>query len=216
MTTPKSFSRILVVSGLMGSLLLTSCGRDKNDPGNEYMPDMYVSQAYEPLTQVKANPFNEGGINMRKPVMGTVARGQLSYYYPYKKEEYDLALKNIKMPVEIARTPENLEEGKYKYEIYCLPCHGEQGLGDGPVSAKYPKGNIPSYTSQRIKELAEGGMYHSITYGKNFMGPYGTVLTPEERWKVIQYVQHLRDSGSSSDTPSDSTASTTPADSTKK
>ena len=157
MKTSKNVAQILVVTLFSGSMLLSSCERGKNDTGSEYMPDMYVSQAYEPLTQTKANPFNDGGINMRKSAVGTIARGQLSFYYPYAKEDYELASKNVKMPVELSRTPENLAEGKYKYEINCLPCHGEQGLGDGPVSAKYPKGNIPSYTSQRIKDLSEGG-----------------------------------------------------------
>ncbi len=206
-----------IVYKIFGSMalvaLIAACGRGPNDPGTEYMPDMYVSQAYEPFTQLAEAPnkINADGKNMREPAKRTIAQGQLDYYYPYEKEQYDDALKNVKMPETIARNPENLAIGKHFYDINCYPCHGDQGLGDGPVSVKFPPNNIPSYASDRIQTLAEGGMYHSIKYGKNYMGSYASVLTPTERWCVIQYVQYLSKKAKAS-TP----ATATVKDSTKK
>lgn len=204
----KVFGSVVLVA------MLAACGRGPNDPGTEYMPDMYVSEAYEPYSQLadRPNSVNADGKNMREPVKNTIAQGQLEYYYPYTKDQYDEALKNIKMPAAIARTPENLAIGKHFYDINCYPCHGEQGLGDGPVSVKFPPNNIPSYATDRIQTLTEGGMYHSITYGKNYMGSYASVLTPTERWCVIQYVQYLAKKAKASGASAPAAA----ADSTKK
>ena len=47
-------------------------------------------------------------------------------------------------------------------------------------------------TSQTLKNLPEGKMFHTITYGKNLMGPHASQLNVEERWKVIRYVQTLQ------------------------
>ncbi len=186
-TVYKIFGSMAIVA------LVVSCGRGPNDPGTEYMPDMYVSQAYEPFSQLAdgKNTVNADGKNMREAAPRTIAQGQLDYYYPYTVEQYDEALKNVKMPVEVARTAENLAIGKHFYDINCFPCHGDKGMGDGPVSVKFPPNNIPSYATDRIQTLAEGGMYHTIKYGKNLMGSYASVLTPTERWCVIQYVQYL-------------------------
>lgn len=183
--------------------MLAACGRGPNDPGVEYMPDMYVSQAYEPMTQLadEPNKVNADGKNMRDPAKNTIARGQMEYYYPYTKEQYEDAVANVKMPASIERNAQNLAIGKHFYDIDCAPCHGEQGMGDGLVSAKFPPKNIPSYAEDRIQNLSEGGMFHSITYGKNYMGSYASVLTPTERWCVIQYVQYLKKKAKGSSAP---------------
>ncbi len=207
-TVYKIFGSIALVA------LFAACGRGPNDPGTEYMPDMYVSEGYEPFTQLAdaPNKINADGKNMREPAKHTIAQGQLDYYYPYEKEQYDEALKNVRMPETAARTPENLAIGKHFYDINCYPCHGDMGLGDGPVSVKFPPNNIPSYATDRIQTLTEGGMYHSITYGKNLMGSYASVLTPTERWCVIQYVQYLSKKAKASGAAAPAAAS----DTTKK
>jgi cytochrome c len=206
----------LLVGSLGVSMLITSCGKSRNnDTGTEYMPDMYISRAYEPMSQPEEEPnaINPYGMNMRTPPAHTMARGQMSYYYPYEKtpEGYEAAKAQVKMPANMVRTEANLIKGKHHYDINCSPCHGEQGLGDGAVSAKFPPGNIPSYATPRIQTLAEGGMYHTITHGLNLMGSYASVLTPEERWCVIMYVQYLRDqakkgAGETASAPADSAA----------
>ena len=50
----------------------------------------------------------------------------------------------------------------------------------------------PSYFIDRILELSEGKMFHSIYYGKNLMGSYAGQLTKEERWKVVSYIKQLQ------------------------
>ncbi|MSQ80032.1 MAG: cytochrome c [Flavobacteriaceae bacterium] len=205
----------LVAGSFAAAIIISSCGKSRgNDPGTEYMPDMYDSRAYEPMTQLEDQPhtLNPMGLTMRVPAGNTIARGQLSYYYPFTKEQYEEAKVAVKMPASVAKTEANLIKGKHYYDINCTPCHGETGMGDGPVSAKFPPKNIPSYADARIQTLEDGGIYHSITYGKNLMGAYGTVLTPEERWCVVQYVHYLRNKAKGSG----ETAAAAPADTTKK
>lgn len=193
--------------------LLSSCGRGPNDTGSEYMPDMYISRAYEPFTQPEEEPnrINVDGKNMRDPAANTIAQGQLGFVYPYPKSNdgYEAAKVELKMPDSILNGGDKyLIEGKHFYDINCSPCHGEQGLGDGLVSEKLPKGNVPSYASDRIQNLPDGGAYHSITFGINNMGSYASSLTPSERWSVIKYMNYLKGKakGSSAD------AAATPAE----
>lgn len=188
---------ILGFGALSFSGILSSCGRGPNDPGTEYMPDMYISRAYEPFSQPEDEPnrINLDGKNMREPAAGTIAQGQLAFYYPFPKNNdgYEAAKASWKMPDSIKNGGnEYLFTGKHYYDINCSPCHGEQGLGDGLVADKLPKGNVPSYASDRIQTLPEGGAYHSITYGINNMGSYASALTPFERWCVIKYMNYLK------------------------
>lgn len=197
--------------------LLQSCGKAGGDnPGVEYAPDMYVSKGYEPMSQLADKEFQirtitgrtamltKDGKTMREPVQGTIPRdlqfeaghsiinNYLAMQYPYSNSlaGKDSAMKMLKNPIPL--TEAALANGKMLFNRTCSPCHGVDGLGKGPVSAKFPPNNIPSYKSQRIQMLAEGGMYHSITYGLNLMGSYASVLTPQERWEVIHYINYLK------------------------
>jgi mono/diheme cytochrome c family protein len=169
---------------------------DPNDPGYEYnlSGDMYHSFPYDPMTQYEgnSNPYNPDSMNMRLPVEGTVARGKASFYYPYPNspEGYEMA-KNLKNP--IPSTPASIAEGHRLYSIYCWHCHGKTGDGDGPIMAAGKVGppTWKSYNSDYIRNIPVGQMFHTITFGKNAMGPHGLLLTPEERWNIINFIKDL-------------------------
>ncbi len=76
------------------------------------------------------------------------------------------------------------------YGKYCVHCHGATGGGDGKVGAKLP-GPPPAY-NVALKDLPQGKIFHSITYGKGTMGAHQSLLTQEERWKLVYYVQKLQ------------------------
>lgn len=174
------------------AIFITSCSAGGDNPGIEYAPNMYVSFGYEPLSQLadKPNTINPNGMNMREPVKGTIARGQLdyaNYSIPKSNENYE-ASASIKNP--LAKNTFNLTEGKRLYNINCTPCHAEDGKGKGSIveAGKYPQ--VPAY-SDRLPTITEGKAFYSITHGKNLMGAYGSVLTPEQRWQVIHYIYDL-------------------------
>jgi mono/diheme cytochrome c family protein len=168
---------------------------DPNDPGFEYAPegDMYYSVAYQPMTQYEQNnnPYNLDSMNMRMPVEGTIARGKMEYYFPYKNtpEDYQRA-EGLANPY--ASTADNIAEGKLAYEKFCWQCHGNESVGKGSIveAGKYP---TPTWTFENmtlLKTLAPGKMFFTITYGKNLMGPHGHIVTPSQRWKIIDYLKH--------------------------
>lgn len=184
------------------TLTFTSCESGPRHPGYEFMPDMYRSLAYKP--NGVNNLFTDSMTN-RMPVAGTIPRGSfLPYVYPNTPEGYEAAGKELKNPLE--HSPENLEEGKRLYEIFCIQCHGAQGMGDGSITLNGKFAPPPAYSGDALKELPEGKMYHTLEFGKNMMGSHASQLSQAERWKIIMYVQTLQKLG----------APAAPADSTKK
>ncbi|OKL39463.1 c-type cytochrome [Pontibacter flavimaris] len=172
---------------LFSAAVLFSCSNEQ-DPGVEFAPDMYHSVPLDPYSQIKENKFNPAGMNMREPVKGTVARGKQGYNVYLSEDNAETAGAELKNP--LARNTANLEEGKVLYARFCSPCHGAEGDGQGLVGQKF-KG-VPSYTAGRVAELPGGHIYHVITYGRGRMLPHGSQVNPEERWKIVMYVQQLQ------------------------
>lgn len=193
----KSIYTLLAVAA--STVVMVGCSAGGDNPGTEYAPNMYVSFAYEPMSQLANdeegttngnNKINPYGMNMRLPVKGTIARGQLdyaTYNLPKSNESYEAA-SAWKNPLPASEY--NLAEGKRLYNINCTPCHAEDGLGKGTIVAdgKYPQ--VPAY-ADRLPTINPGKAFYSITHGKNLMGAYGSVLTPKQRWQVVHYIYNL-------------------------
>jgi mono/diheme cytochrome c family protein len=181
--------------------LNTSCSKGHNDTGIEYAPQMYLPVGYEPYRQTDSNTVNPMGLNMRMPAQGTVARPNYHtrfgtgdsasvnlMIYNIAKDSIGIAERTLTNP--IPETEKTLEDGKILYSRYCIHCHGEGGKGDGLVAAQY-KG-VPNYSSDALKTMNDGHIFHVITHGKGRMWPHGSQITPEERWKIVQYVHKLQ------------------------
>ena len=180
----------LITCGTFAVMLVagfTSCGKkDANSPGFEFMPDMYRSPSVE---NYRTYIIGDDTLNSAMlPVKGTIARGYMPYVYPNTPEGYEQAGLYLKNP--IALTAEVEKEGEVLYGKFCIHCHGATGAGDGKVGGKLP-GPPPAYNGA-LKNLPEGKIFHSITYGKNSMGNHSSILNTEERWKLVHYVQKLQ------------------------
>ena len=165
----------------------TSCGKkDANSPGFEFMPDMYRSPSVENYGTyiIGDDTLNSAML----PVSGTIARGYMPYVYPNTVEGYEQAGLYLKNP--IALTPQVEKDGEVLFGKFCIHCHGATGAGDGKVAAKLP-GPPPAYNGP-LKNLPEGKIFHSITYGKNSMGNHASLLNTQERWTLVHYVQKLQ------------------------
>ena len=88
-------------------------------------------------------------------------------------------------------TQVNLTKGKELYNIYCGICHGTKGNGQGFLVKREKILGIPSFDDIG-RAITEGGIYHTIYYGKNAMGSYANQLNEEERWQVVSYVLNLK------------------------
>ncbi|GAB3913110.1 c-type cytochrome [Mucilaginibacter boryungensis] len=179
------------VVAVAATVLSSSCN-DKRSTGWEYAPNMYEHIAYDPDQK---NPNFADGKTAQVPPAGTIPVGFVKFDYPNNKDGYELAGTEVKTM--LPQTQNNYAEGKVLYMHFCSPCHGETGQGDGTVVAhgfppppSYSKGQ--SSRGGAMKDLTDGKIYHTITYGVNAMGSYASQLSPEERWKVIMYVHHLQ------------------------
>lgn len=194
-----SASTILV--GLFGmAVFMTSCMKDPNSPGVEYMPDMYRSPAIEPYVDygvVGDNVYDSlrDIMSVRKPVKGTIPRGFQPTTLPAGNDGYAMA-DSLKNPVPYSK--EVLAEGKEIYRKMCSHCHGEKGMGDGKVVTNGGFPPPPAYASGnssrggRMADLSAGKIYHTITFGLNMMGSHASQISPEDRWKIVHYVQELQ------------------------
>lgn len=181
------FTNILVV----GFLALTSCDRDKNNPGYDYFPDMAYSKAYETYDPNQNFP---DGKTMQAPVEGAISREAENY--PYKKTDADL-LKAAKMVNPFLPDSINISRGKAVYQNVCLQCHGEKADGKGHlyVSGLYPfpPANIPAdLLSEKIIKRTDGEIFHTITVGFGIMPAHEIIVRPSDRWKVILYLRSLQ------------------------
>ncbi|MDB5011300.1 MAG: cytochrome [Mucilaginibacter sp.] len=181
----------LAVITIAASIVVTSC-KDKRSTGWEYAPNMYEHIAYDPDQK---NPNFKDGKTAQVPPAGTVPVGFVKFDYPNTKDGYEQSGLEAKNP--LAASEQNLADGQVLFEHFCSPCHGTSGQGDGlvvqhgfPPPPSYSKGQ--SSRGGAMKDLTDGKIYHTITYGVNAMGSYASQLAPEERWKVIMYVHHLQ------------------------
>ncbi len=189
---------------------IAGCSAEGGDPGYEYAPQMYHSVPYEPLTQItdkdagewltstdeedhaefyNSNPYNPYNMNERVPPAHTVRRtGNEVLPYRIHKDSLDYAARVLKNPLDSSAAM--VEAGKELYAYYCQHCHGGAGQGDGLVGVVY-KG-VPAYNAGRVAELSGGHIFHVITHGKGRMGPHGSQIDIEDRWKIVEYVQTLQ------------------------
>src|SRR6478672_4396603 len=162
---------------------ITGCGgAHGNDPGDAYMPDMYYSRAYEAYGYNTSDQYEE---NLKKrgihydglPVPGTMARGDVpSYPLPATDSGYAMAV-NFRNPDVAPLTDAQRKEAERVYLINCAICHGAALDGNGPL---WKGGDGPFPAAPRnlkddyTKKLADGQIYHVITYGKGQMGSYAS------------------------------------------
>lgn len=88
-------------------------------------------------------------------------------------------------------TKELVALGQERYNIYCTPCHGTSGKGDGKVIS-FGFSKPPDLLGDTVKGLANGDIFMVITDGKGKMFSYGYRVKPEERWAVIAYIRAMQ------------------------
>lgn len=182
--------RICLLLMAAGTLALTSCRHDRNQPGYAYMPDMYYSVPYDAYSP---NPVLTGGITNQLPPNGTIPRGYVPYpYKPKSFEDQKKAGEELINPVPVS--PASLSKGKEQYDIYCSMCHGTAGKGDGYLFTAGLFTAKPSVlTDTLVQNKKDGEIYHVITVGSlsGLMGAHGPMIIPEYRWDIIHYVREL-------------------------
>lgn len=181
-----------IIIAIVAAVLMVSCISNPKQPGREYIPDMAHSHAYEGYFENPGKPILKEGMNAQLPPEGSIAQSFDVYPFPNSNEGYEAAGDQLTNP--FVFTAEEINgRGKELYVRFCAVCHGEAGDGQGHLVQieKFPP--PPSYFREDILSLPEGKKYHTIMFGKNFMGSYATQLNERERWLVLSYVQQMQD-----------------------
>jgi mono/diheme cytochrome c family protein len=85
------------------------------------------------------------------------------------------------------------ERGKALFARYCVPCHGKEAKGDGPVSAKFPP--APNLRYAAICKRTDGLLYGTLTAGGKAMPPMREGTTSRDRWDLVAYVRSMQRGG---------------------
>jgi mono/diheme cytochrome c family protein len=124
----------------------------------------------------------------RPIVEGTIARGHLradEAFYTGKLGNTDVD--TFPFPI----TKDVLERGRERFNIYCSPCHGLTGEGNGMVVQR-GFSRPPTYHSDRLRGAPVGHFFDVITNGYGAMHSYASRVEPEDRWKIIAYIRVLQ------------------------
>ncbi len=199
--------KLMILS--LGILTRVSCAKHPDSPGYEYVPDMYRSQAIEAYVDyglVKDVEHKElkSTQSARLPVEGTIPfvkdESMIDIFMPFNygegEDERIRAGNEVFIPDYYIKdsivAASNVTEGKRLYGFYCTHCHGAKGEADGKVVSASGDLIVPQAYNATLKDRSLGSIFHTITFGKNAMGPHGSMLNKDERWKVAMYVRTLQ------------------------
>lgn len=146
------------------------------------------------IRQPRYDPLSPGGLfpngqSAQAPVPGSVSfSGDSSPNSPALTGVDDKGQSVKVFPAAVS--VEMIRRGQDRYNIFCVPCHGAAGAGDGMVTTfGFPK--PPSLLADEAKALTVGDMFQIIQNGKGKMFSYGYRVKPADRWAVIAYIRAL-------------------------
>ena len=180
---------LLSVMGYRGAL--------STRPPVEIWPDMDHQAKYKP--QAESKFFADGRADRPIPA-GTVPFGRSSQEADAAYLRADDARYAGKQadgsfvrgfPAGLGVNEAFVRRGQDRYQIYCAPCHGALGDGNG-ITKSYGMVATPTYHDDRLRSMAEGEIYNTISVGKNTMASYADKLSPDDRWAVVAYVRALQ------------------------
>ena len=164
----------LVACCLAAGLLAAGCRQDMHD-------------------QPKIKPYAKSDFftdrrSARPPVDGTIARGQL------REDAVLYTGRAAGKPVEAFPFPVSAEvmaRGRERFDIFCSPCHGRTGAGDGMIVRRgYRK--PPTFHQDRLRQAAPGYTFDVITNGFGAMPDYAQQIPVRDRWAIVAYIKALQ------------------------
>jgi len=156
------------------------------------MKDMYEQPR---LGRDAASPLFPDGKGSRPPPPGSVpvAVGDLAQASSGRHGRAELVARDA---ANAASAPAGvdlalLQRGQQRYGVYCTPCHGLLGDGDGMVARRgFP--HPPSFHEARLRDAPDRHLFDVITQGHGVMRPYADRVTPQDRWAIVAYVRALQ------------------------
>ena len=147
--------------------------------------DMHDQPKYKPLRESEIFADKRSA---RPLVEGTIARGTLredAVFFTGKDAQVFVG----ELPAKL--TPQLLERGRTEFQVFCSPCHGRTGRGDGMIVQRGFK-KPSSYHVDRLRQMPIGYFYDVITVGFGAMPDYAAQIVPADRWAIAAYVRALQ------------------------
>ena len=161
--------------------------------------DMHNGPRYRPL---RVSEFFSDGSSARMPVANTVSRNPLADddELLYTGKVNGTIANVFPMPV----TKAVLDRGQERFNVYCSPCHGRTGEGNGMIVQRGFR-QPPSYHEERLRNVPVGYFFDVMTNGFGAMQDYSAQVTVPDRWAIAAYIRVLQLSRSATvnDVPAD-------------
>jgi mono/diheme cytochrome c family protein len=212
----RGFLLLFVLTGVALVAILGFRGQKGSQPPFELFPDM--------VRQVKVRAqaplgFFADGRGPRLPVAGTVPIGyempkpenspsgappgeSLSHQrvgFSAGTDYYNTGKMGDRwgtgIPMEV--TPQLMERGRERFSITCAMCHGATATGNG-ITKQYGLATVVTLQDDRIRKMADGEIFNTVTNGKNTMMAYGPNIMVADRWAIITYLRALQRSQNAS------------------
>lgn len=196
---------LVVLSWVPLALIMRARVTTSSQPRIHFIPDMDNQPKYK--TQSRNSLFADRRA-MRPPVEGAVPRsavvGEESLMSGKFGENW---IVEIPVPVDGGL----LATGRQRYDIYCSPCHGLAGYGDGMVARRADELQEGTWTpptsfhTDLIRQREAGHLFNTISNGIRNMPAYGSQIPVEDRWAIVAYVRALQRSqnATTDDVPED-------------
>ena len=95
---------------------------------------------------------------------------------------------SLKSPLD--QGPETIAKGEELFGLYCWPCHGEAGFGDGPAGGSGPI-RPANFHDKETMAQKDGALFWKMTQGRGIMPPFKEALTVEQRWQLVAFLRNL-------------------------
>lgn len=157
--------------------------------------DMHNQPRYKSLA---ATDFFGDGRSARPEIAGTMPRGRSSLGVPDPAFlRVDQARYTGKINAEdidyfpFPITPDDLQRGQQRFNIYCSPCHSRIGDGNGMVVRRGYR-QAASYHTEKLMKAPVGHFFDVVTNGFGAMPSYATRVEPDDRWRIAAYIRVLQ------------------------
>ncbi len=193
---PKWIIAFIIASTSFALIPLAIAAKARSSYSKEPHRHIFSDMDFQPKfkADTASDLFADGRAN-RGEIPGTVARGQLN--------ADDLMYRGIENGDWTTRFPPQLDideqfarRGQERYEIYCSPCHGFDGRGEGvvPTRIKAQGGNwaARNLTEPKTTLMPNGQIFNTISNGYNTMMGYANQIPHADRWAIVLYVRALQ------------------------
>ncbi|MEN8151280.1 MAG: cytochrome c [Planctomycetota bacterium] len=189
---PRFFVPTLVIMALAGlipaAFAVYARHRTSDSPRVHVVHDMDHQPKFRPQT---TNPVFADGRAMRRPVQGTVARGDLVVDPAFAKGRVDGKwIARIPVPVDMKL----MVRGRERFDVFCATCHGWSGRGNGPTAEVATKAalNVSDLHTKLVREREAGHLFNTITNGLGNMASYAAQIPAGDRWAIVAYIRALQ------------------------